>query len=199
MRIVVLSIPAWCLLVECVSAAPLTYDLRRLTLVTSSAPPNVEEHVVTGTITTNGTIGRLKSTDFVDWSISVEGPRPYRFHPGNAGANVLTGWVDASPTEITTQGQFGDLFIRAYDNTVSNCTNCQQSLHWSGWGFGYLDYQYYDSDFVPTYNPSYTVVDEMPFVIASRVVPEPSCRLATILAMATLGTWRKRKGFRAAH
>jgi hypothetical protein len=117
----------------------------------------------------------LKSTDFVDWSISVEGPRPYTFHPGNAGAEVLAGWVDASQTEITTEGQFGELFIRAHDNTIPNCTGCAQWLKWSGWGIGHLTYLHYDTDdYVPTFHPGDVVVDEMPFVIATRAVTEPT-------------------------
>jgi hypothetical protein len=110
----------------------------------------------------------------VDWSITVDGPRPYTFHPGNSGAEVLAGWVDASLTQITTQGQFGELFIRAQDNSVPNCTSCAQWLKWSGWGFGQLTYLHYDTlDSVPTFHPGYAVVDEMPFVIAARVAPEP--------------------------
>ena len=175
MRNLFSSLLAWCLLVSCVSAAPITYNVGPFTLVSDPGLPHVEEHVVTGTITTNGTIGQLKSTDFVDWSISVEGPRPYRFHPGNTGAEVLAGWVDASLTEITTQGQFGDLFIRAHENSIPNCTGCAQWLKWSGWGYGQLSYLHYDtSDYVPTFHPGYAVVDEMPFVIASRVAPEPT-------------------------
>jgi hypothetical protein len=130
MRVLISLLLACCLLVESISAAPIAYDVVRLTLVNESGLP--PEHVVTGTITTNGKFGRLTKTDVIDWSISVEGPRPYHFHPGNPGAEPLVGWVDASLTEITTQGQFGDLFIQADDNTVPNCMNCTQSLHWSG-------------------------------------------------------------------
>jgi hypothetical protein len=174
MRFIVQSLSVCCLLVTCSSAASLSYELGPITLVSYPDLPHVEEHVVTGTITTNGTIGRLNSTDFVSWSISVDGSRPYMFHPGNPGAEVISGWVDASLTEITAEGQFGELFIRAHDNTIPNCTDCAQWLKWSGWGFGQLSYLHYDrDDYVPTFHPGNVVVDQMPFVIASRDVAEP--------------------------
>ncbi len=139
MRLLVLSLSAWCLIIEHISATPLTYELGPITLVSYEGLPHVEEHVVTGTITTNGTIGRLNSTDFVDWSISVEGPRPYTFQPSNPGAQVLSGWVDASLTKITAEGQFGELFVRAYDNTIANCTGCAMvEVVWLGLRATYL-------------------------------------------------------------
>jgi hypothetical protein len=76
-------------------------------------------------------------------------------------------------TEITTQGQFGDLFIRAYDNTLPNCTDCAQWLKWSGWGSGQLVYLHYDTDdYLPTFHPGDTFVPGYPVVIASRDAPE---------------------------
>jgi hypothetical protein len=173
-----------------------------LNLETYPNIPNREEYVVTGTITTNGKIGVLESTDFLSWSVSVEGPRPYTFHPGNPGSTLFVGTpVTASSTELTTEGQFGDLFIRAYDNTVPNCTNCQQSLKWSGWGPGFLDYLHYDnvgSD-GPHFRPARAYVPGLPglsfgAIIATRVVPEPACWLSAVVGVTLLaGLWRRTK------
>jgi hypothetical protein len=92
------------------------------------------------------------------------------------------------------------LFFSADDNTVPNCTNCTQSLHWSGWGFGQLIYQYYDrGDNEPSFQNFFTIIPGYPVVIASRVVPEPSGWLAGISGTAILIARLRRKRFRSAN
>ncbi len=184
MRILVASLPVWCLLVARVWATPLTYDIGRFTLLTSPSQPNPQQHIVTGTITTNGKIGRLESTDFLSWSISVDGPSPYSFHPGNPGPWLEPSDVDASLTGITTVGQFGWLFIGAFDNTAR-----APWLKWSGWGTGGLSYIYYG----PQFREANSFVPGYPVIIATRVVPEPSGWLAVVVGIAIfIGAYRVR-------
>jgi hypothetical protein len=200
MRVLISWLAGSFLLVASVSGAPLTYHIGPLILESVPGIPSPEEYIVTGTITTNGMIGVLQSTDFLSWSISVEGPRSYTFHPSNPGATLLVGTlpgansVVASATEITAYGQFGDFFVRAYDNTVPNCTNCQQSLKWSGWGPAFLDYLHYDnggSDDGPYFRPARASVPSNPAldhgaIVATRVVPEPACWLSAVVGAALL-------------
>ena len=186
MRLAIL-VGVLCAVATPVAAEPLTYNVGPYNLVFDAPPPNHAEYVVSGTITTNGKIGHLEATDFLSWSISVDGPLSYAFHSGNPGAVVYPSDVSTTLTEITTFGQFGDLSISAFDNTVPGCTDCEQRVQWTGWGIGHLDYIYYDrADSMPPLHAARYVypLTFSPTIIATRAIPEPT---SLALWFATIG------------
>lgn len=173
-----------------VAGAPLTYDIGVVNLAPPGSAPN---YVVTGTITTNGALGRLIPSDIVSWSIAVNGPRDYTFHPGNPGALIDPQRVFASLTTLETSGQFGALWFYANENTLPNCTDCRENLGWRGFA-GDVVYYYYDSaDNDPTF--AYALADlgsVYSTTIATRV-PEPVGFSMALLSTAIfVSSWRRR-------
>jgi hypothetical protein len=58
-------------------------------------------YTLSGTITTDGTIGTLTSTDMIAWSFSVTGPTSYQLTSQTAGASVFTVNLISTATELT--------------------------------------------------------------------------------------------------
>jgi hypothetical protein len=56
---------------------------------------------LSGTITTDGTIGTLTSADVTAWSFSVAGPTPYQLTSQNPGAFLVVSNLTASATELS--------------------------------------------------------------------------------------------------
>jgi hypothetical protein len=153
------------------------------------------DYVVTGTITTNGTIGSLDPSDIISWSIYVDGPRPYTFHPGNPGARVDPSDVFASLTTLETSGHFGWLWFFANENTLPNCSDCRQQLGWTSWPSGEVYYNYYDGDGEPFFAPAIADLDTVLRAPIAVRVPEPPGFITAFLSVAILAiVWRQKKG-----
>ena len=134
-----------------VRGAPLTYDVGVINMTNVFSPGSMPDYVVTGTITTNGTIGYLGPSDFISWSITVNGPRPYTFHHGNPGAVINPTDVYASSTTLETSGQFVRLWFLANENTLPSCAECRQNLGWRGFAGDVLYYSYDSADNDPAF------------------------------------------------
>ena len=71
---------------------------------------------LTGTITTNGTLGLLQPSDIVDYEVDLSGL--YSFSPSNPAAEITAhGGIEASANQISfvSPGGFG---FTAYDNSA---------------------------------------------------------------------------------
>jgi hypothetical protein len=124
------------------AATPITYDVGTVAM-RGALHGVLSDYVVTGTITTNGTLGPLRSADFISWSLKVDGPLPYHFHSGNPGARIGGGSVSATEDFLLVQGQFGRFSVDASEDTVPNCLDCSQNLFWRAWTMGGVAYLHY--------------------------------------------------------
>ena len=114
-------------------AANVTYLIEPVTL-------NHEFAIDGGSITTNGTLGPLSSSDILDYEVRVSGPYPYVFRPSNPSkAVIVSGVLDASSAtlelpEVPEAGSLLDASNRfsfwARDNASADCTNCLQFIGW---------------------------------------------------------------------
>lgn len=125
-----------------------------------------------GYITTNGTIGQLEAADIVDYEVSVGGKLPYVFSPSNPAADVdIRNVVEATRTVIQAGPGFrasNGLAFNALDNTLPDCTDCEQNLEWKvvygaseNAGFRHISYQIQDLD------------DGTPSILSSIVLDTP--------------------------
>jgi hypothetical protein len=177
MRFFLSSLLAWSAVAANALAQPITYDVGTVYLYDQSDPTQALDYVLRGTITTNGNIGPLSASDFISWSLQVDGPIPFNFHPGNPNSSVSPSDASASPDELSISGQFGWLFIQTAE--TPSCSDCLKRVFWRTWGTGDVSYQNYSDDDVLFTTSG--VVGGDPFVFATRI-PEPLG-----LAMALFG------------
>lgn len=181
MRFLLSSLLASSVIAASTFAEPITYDVGTIGLTeTGSGMP---EYVVRGTITTNGTLGPLDASDFVSWSLTVDGPVPYYFHPGNLGAAIDPSDVRASTDLLTTSGQFGWLFVSAESDPTPSCSFCVKRVGWKSWVFGGVGYQNYRVGHAPLFTAS-AEFDSSPFFIIGRRIPEPLSAATTLIGAA---------------
>jgi len=81
--------------------ADITYDIQNNPSYQVDYTTGMFDHTVSGTITTNGTIGMLTSSDILSWSVTFDGT--YTFNSSAADAVTLVNGtaVTATPTQIT--------------------------------------------------------------------------------------------------
>jgi hypothetical protein len=181
-------------------AAPITYDLIPV--------PLTEDFTLTGTVTTDGTIGNLVRGNFLSWSLHMQQTvAPFESHSATGDIPrpfAHTGLVTATQTSLslpwaTTNSNdmvgttlvFGDL------NRDPMSARFQAITFRGTW------YTSVTGTFVPgephTEFIFYTTLPPSPFVFAV-VVPEPSALVLAALGMASITTmgWRKRKARRSA-
>jgi len=109
------------------SALALTYNVRPVDLLDGYT-------ISGGYITTNGMIGPLSASDFLDYRLEVDGDFPFIFQPTNTAAEVIVdGIVEATPTEIllpTTTDRNRLTFISEV-SPIGVCTLCNQFLRYA--------------------------------------------------------------------
>ena len=191
MRSFLPSLVVWSVITATTLAEPITYDVGTVTLYYPAPPTPALDYVLRGTITTNGTIGPLSASDFISWSLQVDGPIPFNFHPGNPNASVTPSFASASPDALTISGQFGSLFIETEE--TPGCTDCLKRVFWRAWGIGDVSYQTYSDDGVLFATSGFTGDD--PFVFATRV-PEPSSIITALVAAAIFCGPLRKEGIR---
>jgi hypothetical protein len=169
--------------------APLTYDVG-VTLAPPGLPPN---YVVTGTITTNGTLGSLRPSDFISWSITVDGPRPYVFQPGNPGASIAPEAVYASLTTLETSGHFGSFWLYAKENKFPNCSDCRENLGWRGFAGDVIYFSYDSADFDPAIEHAVANLGTYYRATIATRIPEPFGFATLLIGIGILASlWRER-------
>jgi hypothetical protein len=180
-------------------AAPCIGHAGTITYSIKNYPADQNGAALSGTITTDGTIGNLATGDILSWSYTMTpvGGTPFTLTSSESGSTTsLQGTVIASPSEITVAGiptgTIGanslDLFNR---NAQSELQYFRQGTQSSSVG------DYFGSALVAiwaTENPSMGGTD--PWVIAVASVPEPST--FTLSAMGVVsglacGLGRKRR------
>ena len=145
------------------AVADITYDVAAVDLANGYA--------VAGTIVTDGTLGVLNAGNFLSWTITVTGPRPFVFTELSPDVSLSVESVTATPTELATQNLFG---IVAKDNSPADCLVCEQRIEWSDVNGDRINYQYRDNFDGNPFVVARLTVPESPIVIATAPVPLPS-------------------------
>jgi PEP-CTERM motif len=153
-------------------AFPLVCDAGTITYSIQNYPADQNDASLSGTITTDGTIGALASSDILSWSWTVTpaGGTSYTLSSSEAGAYAtIDGLVVATQNEITVSGYAPTIDSENYVELISVFTI---GLYY----FRNDDVSQYDALLPSGYtwltnNPSMGGTD--PWVIATASVPEP--------------------------
>ena len=116
-----------------------------------------QPYSVSGTITTNCINCTLSEANITEYNVEVSGPLSFTFTDTNPGQSTIVNNVVASPTElfIAVPGDSSDtLVFDAADNSNPGCTDCVQSLIWSGGDQALTLYIFGDNDDVEPTAPA---------------------------------------------
>ena len=174
------------LVVPPVTRADLIYNIQNY-------PSDQSGHALSGTITTDGSIGTLTSSNIVSWVVTFDGTQTFRSTDSGAFAGVQS--LDASSTNLTlSNSNFASVLNLGV--LVSN-TEADELF----WRNSFLSSQllylakYNSAQLWSTTNPSLGGSEPWVITIAqSSAVPEPSS-LAIVGSVITCGVvfWRVRK------
>ena len=189
------------------SASPITYDIIPTDLTN---PPGFE---LSGSITTDGTIGTLGRFDVLSWSVSVQqtvAPFANYSDSGNTSSEIVIGTITATPSDLSipfvplsdgvkwpTGTTYGGALVLGIANQGSTMTVQFQSTlgtlsdDSSGWlpSIDLLGPVNFEDD----WGVENAITADSPFVFAT--VPEPSTTILAILAATgtTLAAIRRRR------
>jgi hypothetical protein len=177
------------------AAASMVYSVNLVT--TSTAGSGTE--TFTGTITTDGTLGALTASNFVDWAITGAGPVSIGVSQAGPGGSVSCGpsgcGINATSTELDLTGGGGFTF----DNFsgLINITTLQLGFGGAGFGYPYL----VTAIIAPSMSPpsggffGYSTAT-IATVSSTSTVPEPSTTalIAIALILFASGAAATRRG-----
>ena len=161
------------LLVTRPTQASLVYDIQNY-------PSDQNGNTVSGTITTDGTIGTLDNSNISSWVVTFNGTETYRSTDAGAFVSVQDLEATASSLTLSDSGFSVVLHLGVFKNGKEvNEFYCRNSFYTSPPEYSELYYlAYFDSQKLwETKTPSMGGNDNKPWVIAvaeSTAVPEPS-------------------------
>jgi hypothetical protein len=131
---------------------------------------------LSGTITTDGVIGHLSSSDVTSWSLSIsEVAITYNYSSADAGAPLLTGSSATATATAITSNWLTDQFLFVD-------TGGKTQIDWAEQYIGLADATYLWLGHPPVGFPSSGIV-----TIATAAVPEPSTWAMMLLGFAGVG------------
>lgn len=143
-----------------------------------------------GTVTTDGTIGTLTSSNFVDWDISfTTSTGSYTFNTGNSSVGV------SSPALATLTGDASGITQTQSTTNIGgqllSFSNVQQSIQWQAGGT-IISPALILNDLSAADGPSSVALLSPPNNVATSAVPEPSTSLVLAAGLLALAGRRRR-------